>query len=172
MSALLLLLQADIAAASEKYAAVQSLKAYLSDLADCLAAKAPLVEELQDSLEQAREEAAAALRQQQQSDDQILFDQAEAAVAAALAVLGNGGAPAAAAAAAENAAAEAHEAAVAAAAAGGGDLDQDEFGRDMGLWRRKELEKGRVRRDQIVQESLSELQRCRQGMCRVYNLQL
>lgn len=58
--------QANIASTSEKYAAVQSLKAYLSDLADCLAAKAPLVEELQDSLEQARESAAAALRQQQQ----------------------------------------------------------------------------------------------------------
>lgn len=58
--------QADITAASDKYAAVQSLKAYLSDLADCLAVKAPLVEELQESLDAAREEAAAGIRQQQQ----------------------------------------------------------------------------------------------------------
>jgi HEAT repeat protein len=58
--------QADILAAGEKYAAVQTLKAYLADLAECLAAKAPLVEELQDALDSAREEAAASLQQQQQ----------------------------------------------------------------------------------------------------------
>eukprot|EP00775_Hariotina_reticulata_P001896 gene1896-2230_t len=61
--------RADILAAGEKYAAVQALKSYLADLAECLAAKAVLVEELQDALSTAREEAAAALRQQQQVDE-------------------------------------------------------------------------------------------------------
>jgi hypothetical protein len=59
-------LQADIASTGDKYAAVQGLKAYLADLAECLEFKAPLVEEMQDSLHSAREEAAAALRQQEQ----------------------------------------------------------------------------------------------------------
>jgi hypothetical protein len=59
-------LQADIASTGDKYAAVQGLKAYLADLAECLEFKAPLVEEMQDSLQQAREETAAALRQQAQ----------------------------------------------------------------------------------------------------------
>lgn len=97
-----------------------------------------------------------------QDDEQILFAQAEAAVAAALSVLGNGGAPAAAAAAAENAAADAHEAAVAAAAADGS-AGKDEFGRDMGLWKRKELERGKARRDGLVAAVMQELQLLRQG---------
>jgi hypothetical protein len=42
------------------------LKAYLADLAECLEHKAVLIEEMQDSLQQAREEAAAAAWQQEQ----------------------------------------------------------------------------------------------------------
>jgi ribosomal 50S subunit-associated protein YjgA (DUF615 family) len=64
-TAALLALQADIEAAGRRFADVQSLKAYLADLADCLYTKAPIVEELADALAAAREEAAEAMRTQQ-----------------------------------------------------------------------------------------------------------
>ena len=104
-----------------------------------------------------------------QDDENILFAQAEAAVTAALAVLGRGGAPAAAAAAAETAAAEAEEAAVAAAAgSGNAGAAKDEFGRDMGLWKRKELEQGKGRRDALVASILQQLQQLRQGRYAIF----
>jgi hypothetical protein len=78
-------------------------------------------------------------------------------------VLGRGGAPAAAAAAAANAAAEAEAAAV--AAAGSAEQQVDEFGRDMGLMRRKELERGSSRRGACVDALLQQLVVMRQGAC-------
>lgn len=78
--------------------------------------------------------------------------------------MGRGGAPAAAAAAAEHAAAEAEAAAVAAAAAGGAREPQvDEFGRDLGLQRRQELEKGSSRRRGCVDALQQQLAAMRAG---------
>ncbi|KAF8061109.1 TOC34 [Scenedesmus sp. PABB004] len=156
--------RADIAASGERYAAVQGLKAYLADLADCLASKAPLVEELQDSLLAAAEDAAQAAMRQEQDDARILFAQAEAAVVAALQVLGGGGGAPVAAAAAAAAAAEAGGAAVAAAARGpDGQPEVDEFGRDLGLMRRKELAAGEGRRAAAVAGLLAQLEGMRAG---------
>lgn len=84
-------------------------------------------------------------------------------MAAALNILGNSGTPAAAAAAADAAAADAHESAVAAAAAASGTQDKDEFGRDLGLWKRKELARGQGRRDALVAALLQEIQKMREG---------
>lgn len=101
-----------------------------------------------------------------QDDEAILFAQAEAAVAAALAVLGNGGALPAATAAAEAAAADAEAAAVAAAAAaagGGSSSGVDEFGRDLGLQRRQELQKGAGRRAALVAGVSAQVASLQQG---------
>lgn len=101
----------------------------------------------------------------QQDDESILYAQAEAAVTAALSVLGNGGAAPAAAAAAEAAAADAEAAAVAAAAAGGGGgaAAVDEFGRDLGLMRRQELQKGAGRRGALVAGLMQQIAALQQG---------
>jgi hypothetical protein len=99
-----------------------------------------------------------------QDDESILYAQAEAAVAAALAVLGNGGALPAATAAAEAAAADAEAAAVAAAAAAaGGGSGVDEFGRDLGLQRRQELQRGAGRRQALVAGVLAQVASLQQG---------
>jgi hypothetical protein len=98
-----------------------------------------------------------------QDDEAVLYAQAEAAVTAALAVLGNGGAPPAAAIAAESAAANAEAAAVAAAAAAGGSSGVDEFGRDLGLQRRQELQRGAGRRQGLVGGLMQQLVALQQG---------
>lgn len=98
-----------------------------------------------------------------QDDESILYAQAEAAVAAALTVLGNGGALPAATAAAETAAADAETAAVAAAAAAGGGGGVDEFGRDLGLQRRQELQRGAARRQSLVAGILAQIAALQQG---------
>lgn len=99
-----------------------------------------------------------------QDDEAVLFAQAEAAVAAALSVLGNGGALPAAAAAAESAAADAEAAAVAAAAAAGGG-GVDEFGRDLGLQRWQELQRGASRRAALVAGYMQHIAALQQGGC-------
>jgi hypothetical protein len=98
-----------------------------------------------------------------QDDEAVLFTQAEAAVAAALSVLGNSGAPPAAAAAAESAAADAEAAAVAAAAAAGGSSGVDEFGRDLGLQRRQEVQQGASRRTALVAGYMQHIAALQQG---------
>jgi hypothetical protein len=59
--------------------------------------------------------------------------------------------------------------AAAAAAGGGGGSSEpqqlDEFGRDVSLMRRKELERGAGRRQQLVGRLLAELQALQQGGC-------
>jgi GC-rich sequence DNA-binding factor len=51
-------LQEDIKRTGEKYQYVQEIKGYMADLCDCLADKAALVEELEDQLQEFREERA------------------------------------------------------------------------------------------------------------------
>lgn len=56
----------DIQKMGDKYTFVQQMKAYIADLCDCLSHKAALVEELEDHLQEIREEQAAAEQQQKQ----------------------------------------------------------------------------------------------------------
>ena len=51
-------MQEDIKRTGDKYGFVQEIKGYISDLCDCLADKAALVEELEDQLQEFREERA------------------------------------------------------------------------------------------------------------------
>ncbi|KAL6746306.1 hypothetical protein V8C86DRAFT_3034818, partial [Haematococcus lacustris] len=113
-------------------------RAYVADLVDCLAAKSELVEELEDSLMDLREERAGAAREATQALESELVRLASASVSAALGVLGRGGALPAAMAAAQSAA-EACEEEVVEAAEGGAE-EVDEFGRSLYLGRRREAE--------------------------------
>ncbi len=126
-------------------------KAYIADLCECLADKSPMVEALEDSLAELREDRAAAARERAQALEREIMRPAEAAVSAALAVLARGGAAEAATAAAEAAAAEA-------AASLMGDDDGppelDEFGRNVNIEREREAkERGRRRLRVVASEA-------------------
>ncbi|KAJ9525098.1 hypothetical protein QJQ45_017340, partial [Haematococcus lacustris] len=123
-------------------------RAYVADLVDCLAAKSELVEELEDSLMDLREERAGAAREATQALESELVRLASASVSAALGVLGRGGALPAAMAAAQSAA-EACEEEVVEAAEGGAE-EVDEFGRSLYLGRRREAEQRRRQRTSLI----------------------
>ena len=53
-------IEGDMKKASERYVAMQKVRAYVADLCDCLADKSPMVEALEDSLAELREDRAMA----------------------------------------------------------------------------------------------------------------
>eukprot|EP00887_Chlorella_sp_A99_P007831 scaffold20.g7831.t1 len=125
-------LEAELAAAGEKYTYVQRLRAYIADLCNMLADKSPLVEELEEQQQAMQQERAERQHERARGDDEEAFAPAEAAVSAVLGVLSRGGAPAAAAVAGEAAAAAAEAQQL------GSNLpvELDEFGRDMNAERK------------------------------------
>eukprot|EP00200_Dunaliella_tertiolecta_P007949 CAMPEP_0202376512 /NCGR_PEP_ID=MMETSP1127-20130417/6991_1 /ASSEMBLY_ACC=CAM_ASM_000462 /TAXON_ID=3047 /ORGANISM="Dunaliella tertiolecta, Strain CCMP1320" /LENGTH=980 /DNA_ID=CAMNT_0048974315 /DNA_START=38 /DNA_END=2981 /DNA_ORIENTATION=- len=144
--------EADMKAASEKYTYVQQMRAYMADLCDCLAHKSAIVEELEESLADLREERATSARQTARALEEEMVVPASAAVSAAMGVLGRGGAPPAAAAAAESALEEAEEALADAVFEDAPD-EVDEFGRNVNIGKRREAEaRRRQRRDAVKRE--------------------
>lgn len=98
-----------------------------------------------------------------QDDARTLLQQGEAAVAAAISVLSRGGAVAAATAAAEAAAAEASL--LSATANGEASSEVDEFGRNVGLMRKREVHEGADRRQAIIAAQQQQLQHISNGEC-------
>ncbi|KAG2423252.1 hypothetical protein HYH02_015353 [Chlamydomonas schloesseri] len=129
-------LEAELRAAGDKYEYVQRLRAYVADLCDCLQVKSAIVEELEDSRGELMEDRAAAARSAAAAAARDLAAPAEAAVAAAMAALSRGATAAAAGAAAEAAARDAEDKLLDEE----GPVELDEFGRNVNLQRRRELE--------------------------------
>ena len=117
----------------EKYIFIQKMRAYMVDICSMLAEKSPLVEELQDELQRAREERHAAYSRRCGEIESEEFKPAESAVTAAVKVLSSGGGKEEATAAA-NQAAEKEEAAL--MQGNHIHVELDEFGRDSNVLRR------------------------------------
>eukprot|EP00898_Chlorokybus_atmophyticus_P003611 jgi/Chlat1/4250/Chrsp27S04319 len=132
-------LNLSLSQASDKYVYVQELKAYIADLCDCLKDKAPLVEELEEQLRVVHEERALARLQRRAADEAEELAEATAGAEAAVSATARGASTSAAAAAA---------AASAAVLSMNDNLppELDEFGRDLNLQRRQELQRRRVAR--------------------------
>ncbi|KAK9815407.1 hypothetical protein WJX72_003173 [[Myrmecia] bisecta] len=144
-------LEDELKGAGEKYTYLQELRAYVADLCDMLQNKSPIVEELEEHLLSVSEQRASAYASRIASEEADELGPASAAVAAALGVVSRGGGLTAATAAAENAASDAE---AQAAAAANGPVELDEFGRDLGLMKRREAadraaqRQARLERDQ------------------------
>lgn len=127
-------IEADLAAAGERYSFVQRMRAYVADLCAMLAEKSPLVETLEEELRHLQAERTAAHAARADAADADAGVPAEAAASAALGALSRGAAAAAVAAAAERAA----QAAEARLLGGDASPELDEFGRDVNSQRRQQ----------------------------------
>jgi GC-rich sequence DNA-binding factor len=135
------LMEEEIEQAGDKYIFIQKLRAYIQDICSMLAEKSPLVEELQDELQRAREDRSRAYSRrciEIEAEERL---PAEAAVTAALSVLssgggGGGGATETAAAAATQAAEKEEETLLQGKHI---PIELDEFGRDSNVLRRSKV---------------------------------
>ncbi|GFR43325.1 hypothetical protein Agub_g4394, partial [Astrephomene gubernaculifera] len=142
-------LESELRSAGDKYVYMQRLRSYVADLCDCLQVKSAIVEELEDSRLELMEDRATASRTAAANAERDLLAPAEAAVAAAMAALGRGAGAAAATQAAEAAAEEAEERLLDEE----GPEEVDEFGRNVNLQRRRELqERARARKRLLAAE--------------------
>ena len=130
-------MEEEIEQAGEKYIFIQQLRAYIVDICSMLAEKSPLVEELQDELQRAREERYTAYFRRCLEIEAEERLPAEAAVAAALSVLSTGscGVKEATAAAAEAADKEEEKLLQGKHIP----IELDEFGRDLNVTRRSKV---------------------------------
>ncbi|KXZ48179.1 hypothetical protein GPECTOR_30g275 [Gonium pectorale] len=138
--------ESELRVAGDKYLYMQQLKAYVADLCECLQVKSAIVEELEDTRLELMEDRAQAARTAATNTDRDLMTPAEAAVAAAMAALSRGAGAAAAGAAAAAAAAEAEDRLLDEE----GPEELDEFGRNVNLQRRRELEERATARKRLL----------------------
>lgn len=150
--------QQELKVASAKYMFIQQLKQYISDLCDCLADKSVLVEELEDTMREVREDRGQAVAEKERTLSGELMRVAEGAVQGALQVLSRGGGAAAATVAAEAAAKD---------AAGShtemSTSEVDEFGRNVSLQRKREAEEQAKEQARVVKQELELMDRLAQG---------
>ncbi|GAX80972.1 hypothetical protein CEUSTIGMA_g8407.t1 [Chlamydomonas eustigma] len=153
-------LEIDMKRASDKYVYMQKIKAYIADLCECLADKSPMVEALEDSLAELREDRAAAAGERVKQLEQEMMESAEAAVSAALGVLSRGGAPAAASAAAEGAARAVEELLM---ERDSGPPELDEFGRNVNMQRDREAKERGILREKALEAEKTLMQAVARG---------
>ncbi|KAG2502106.1 hypothetical protein HYH03_000598 [Edaphochlamys debaryana] len=139
-------LEAELKSAGDKYLYVQQLRAYVADLCDCLQVKSAIVEELEDTRLELMEDRAKAARTAAANAERDLLAPAEAAVAAAMGSLGRGGGGPAASQAADAAARDAEDRLLDEE----GPVELDEFGRNVNLQKRRELEERAVGRKRLL----------------------
>lgn len=130
-------MEEEIGEAGERYIFIQKLRAYVVDICSMLAEKSPLIEELQDELQRAREERFTAYSRRCVEIEAEERLPAEAAVAAALSVLSGGGCGAKEATAAAAQAAEKEEERL--LLGNHIPVELDEFGRDSNVLRRSKV---------------------------------
>ncbi|GIL59704.1 hypothetical protein Vafri_14431, partial [Volvox africanus] len=152
-------LEVELRAAGDKYLYMQKLKAYVADLCDCLQVKSAIVEELEDARLELMEDRAQAARTAAANAERDLTAPAEAAAAAAMAALGRGAGVAAAAAAAQSAAHDVEDALLDEE----GPEEVDEFGRNVNLQRRRDLEARAAGRKRLLAQEGERLAAAQSG---------
>eukprot|EP00798_Chlamydomonas_sp_ICE-L_P023242 gene23242-30466_t len=170
-------IETEAKATSEKYVFIQKTKAYIADLCDCLADKSLIVEELEDSLMDLREDRAAAGKDYIGSLEDELLMLAGVGVNAAMAVMSRSGAATAAGIAGEGAIEDAAYDMLETSTAGiageraiedaeddlletSSAVELDEFGRNVNLQQKREAEERAKKRQALIKserEILAEL---------------
>ncbi|XAR64176.1 hypothetical protein NMG60_11024421 [Bertholletia excelsa] len=131
-------LENSLSAAGEKFLFMQKIRDFVSVVCDFLQHKAPFIEELEEQMQKLHEERAAAILERRAADNEDEMIEVEAAVNAAMSVFSKSGGGAALLEMATNAA---HAAAVATKEKRNLPVQLDEFGRDVNLQKRMDMER-------------------------------